>query len=129
VQIAAGCTYPQLATSGGTESRVYGYFNKSCVTTAPVVGYDGKGTTFGDAGVGIVRGPDQSDVDLSLVKQFPVPAWTDKARLELRGEFFNLLNHPSFGNPSTSFTSATFGQILSASVNPRLVQFGLKFTF
>jgi hypothetical protein len=129
VQIAAGCTYPQLATSGGTESRVYGYFNKSCVTTAPVVGNDGKGTTFGDAGVGIVRGPDQSDVDLSLVKQFPVPAWTDKARLELRGEFFNLLNHPSFGNPSTSFTSATFGQILSASVNPRLVQFGLKFTF
>jgi Carboxypeptidase regulatory-like domain len=129
VQMAAGCTYPQLTTSGGVESRLFNYLNKSCVTTAPVVGSDGKGTTFGNAGVGIVRGPDQSDVDLSIVKQFPLPAWTDHGRLEFRAEFFNALNHPSFSNPSVSFTSASFGQILTETVSPRLVQFALKFVF
>jgi hypothetical protein len=129
LQIAPGCTYPQLETSGGIESRLYGYINKSCVMAPPVVGNDGKGTTFGNAGIGILRGPGQSDVDFSLIKQFPVPAWTDKARLELRAEFFNAFNHPSFGNPTTSFTSANFGVILGDTVNPRLIQFGLKFTF
>ncbi len=129
VQIAAGCTYPQLVTSGSPESRLYNYLNKSCVTTAPIVGSDGKGTTFGNAGVGIVRGPDQSDVDVSLIKQIPLPKWTDHGRLEFRAEFFNALNHPSFSNPSVSLTSASFGDILTETVSPRLVQFALKFVF
>lgn len=127
VQIAAGCTYPQLETSGGTESRLFDYFNKSCITTAPVVGSDGKGTTFGDAGIGIVRGPGQSDVDFSFLKQFPM--WNEHSHLEFRAEFFNALNHPSFSNPTLSFTSATFGQILSETVNPRIIQFALKLAF
>jgi hypothetical protein len=128
VQIAAGCTYPQLETAGGTEARLTNYFNKSCVTTAPVIGADGKGTTFGDAGLGIVRGPGQANTDLSLIKQFPVPAW-ERGRLELRAEFFNALNHPQFANPSTTFGGASFGQILSTSVNPRVIQFALKLSF
>ncbi len=128
VQIAAGCTYPQLESSGSLESRLNGYFNKTCVTSAPIIGNDGRGTTFGNAGVGIVRGPDQSDVDLSLMKQFGVPVW-EHARLEFRADFFNVLNHPSFSNPNLSASQATFGEILSESVNPRIVQFALKFSF
>jgi hypothetical protein len=128
VQMAAGCTYPQLETSGGTEARLTNYFNKSCITTAPVIGADGKGTTFGDAGIGIVRGPGQANTDLSLIKQFPIPAW-ERARLEFRAEFFNALNHPQFANPSTTFGGASFGQILSSSVNPRVIQFALKLSF
>jgi Carboxypeptidase regulatory-like domain/TonB-dependent Receptor Plug Domain len=128
VQIASGCTYPQLMTSGPIESRLTGYFNKSCVTTAPIIGADGKGTTFGNAGVGIVRGPGQANEDLSLIKQFRVPAW-EAGRLEFRAEFFNAFNHPQFSNPSISFTSASFGQILTTSVNPRVVQFALKLAF
>ena len=128
VQIAAGCTYPQLETAGSTEARLTNYFNKACVTTAPVIGADGKGTTFGDAGVGIVRGPGQTNTDLSLIKQFRVPAW-ERGRFELRAEFFNALNHPQFANPSVSFTSASFGDILTSSVNPRVVQFAMKLQF
>ncbi len=128
VQIAAGCTYPQLETSGSVETRLNNYFNKSCITTAPVVGNDGKGTTFGNAGIGIVRGPDQTDIDLSVMKQFPLPV-TEHARLEFRADFFNVLNHPSFSNPNLNFSQATFGQILSESVNPRILQFALKFSF
>jgi hypothetical protein len=129
VQIAAGCTYPQLVTSGGVEGRLNNYFNKSCVTTPPVIGNDGKGVTFGNAGIGIVRGPDQSDLDLSLMKQFPFRSWTEHSNLALRADFFNALNHPSFSNPTTTFSSATFGQILSESVSPRILQFSLKFSF
>lgn len=128
VQIASGCTYPELETSGSTTSRLNDYFNKACITTAPVIGNDGKGTTFGDAGIGIVRGPGQANTDLSLIKQFGVPRW-DRGHFELRGEFFNALNHPQFANPTLSFTSASFGEILSSSVNPRVIQFALKLAF
>ena len=58
-----------------------------------------------------------------------MPAWTDRVRLEFRTEFFNALNHAQFANPSVSFTSASFGRILSTSVNPRVVQFALKLSF
>ena len=128
VQVAAGCTYPQLVTSGSIKTRLNNYFNKSCITTPPVVGNDGRGTTFGNAGIGIVRGPDQSDLDLSIMKRFSVPAW-ESARLEFRADFFNALNHPSFSNPSLTATQATFGDILSESVNPRVIQFALKLNF
>lgn len=128
VQIAAGCTYGELATFGSLVNRLTNYINKTCIGTAPVIGNDGKGTTFGNSGVGILRGPGQSDLDLSLSKLFPVPSW-ESARLEFRADFFNTLNHPSFSNPSLSSTSATFGQILSESVNPRVIQFAMKFSF
>jgi len=45
-----------------------------------------------------------------------------------RTEFFNAFNHPQFSNPGTSITGA-FGAITSASVNPRLIQFALKYVF
>jgi hypothetical protein len=59
----------------------------------------------------------------------------ENATLVFRSEFFNAFNHPQFANPVTSsnqiidVTSATFGQIQAASVNPRLVQFALKYVF
>jgi hypothetical protein len=49
--------------------------------------------------------------------------------VEFRAEFFNLLNTPQFSNPETNFSSSTFGQISSTSVNPRFVQFALKLSF
>ena len=128
VQIAAGCDYALLETSGSVENRLNNYFNKSCIGTAPVIGSDRKGTTFGNAGIGVVRGPDQTDLDLSLMKRFQVPAW-EAARLELRADFFNALNHPSFSNPNLVASQSTFGDILSESVNPRVLQFALKFSF
>jgi hypothetical protein len=129
-QLAPGCTYPQLVTSGSIQSRLTNYFNKSCfMSLFPIVGDDNRATTFGNAGVGIVRGPDQANLDLSVLKQFPIPAWTDRMRLEFRAEFFNALNHPQFGDPTASFTSASFGRILTTSVNPRVIQFALKLGF
>jgi hypothetical protein len=39
------------------------------------------------------------------------------------------LNHPQFANPDANFTSPTFGLISSTSVNARVGQLGLRFSF
>jgi len=39
---------------------------------------------------------------------------------------FNIFNHPQFDNPKSA---PNFGQIVNTSVNPRVIQFALKFMF
>jgi hypothetical protein len=80
---------------------------------------------FGDAGRNIGRGPSYTNVDLSLVRNFPIRG---DVRLQFRAEAFNLANHANFGLPVADLNSANFGRILSAGP-PRLLQFALKLTF
>jgi hypothetical protein len=54
---------------------------------------------------------------------------SEGASLQFRTEFFNAFNHPQFGNPGTIVGNPSFGKIGSTSVAPRLIQFGLKYTF
>ena len=49
--------------------------------------------------------------------------------MEIRAEFFNILNHAQFASPNANVSDATFGKITSTSVNPRLIQLGLKYVF
>jgi hypothetical protein len=82
--------------------------------------------TFGNAGVGLRRGPGQSRMDLSIAKQFHV---TESKYFELRGEAFNLTNTPIFLSPaSQSIASTLFGQIRS-SEGERNMQVVAKFYF
>jgi len=127
-QINPGCTYSQLVTPGSTTQNINNFFNKSCFPNAfPIIGDDGKGTTFGNSGVGIVRGPGQSNIDFSVIKRFPLAV--ERLRLEFRAEFFNILNHANFSNPTLSENSAAFGRILTTNVNPRVSQLALKLSF
>ena len=80
---------------------------------------------FGNAGVGIVRGPGYASFDFTLGKSFRV---TEGRDLQFRWEVFNALNKANFNPPNIQAESAGFGQILSAS-NARIMQFGLKFRF
>jgi hypothetical protein len=50
-------------------------------------------------------------------------------RFEFRLEAQNVLNHPIFSDPSSSFGSTSFGQITGTKVGPRNVQFGFKYYF
>ncbi len=93
------------------------------------------GTLFGNSGSGIITGPGQFNFDLSILKTTPI---TEKQTLQFRAEFFNLFNHPQFTNPNygqgaiyalPNFASGSFGQITSTSVNPRVIQFALKYIF
>jgi len=82
--------------------------------------------TFGDAGVGIVRGPGMKRLDTSLHKQFAV---TEHKYFELRAEAFNLFNTPIFSSPaSQTITSSLFGQIRS-SQGERNIELAAKFYF
>jgi hypothetical protein len=47
---------------------------------------------------------------------------------EFRAEFFNLLNHAQFTNPTGNFSSGNFGNVTGAR-DSRIGQFALKFIF
>lgn len=102
------------------------------------------GTDIGDVGRNVLRGPKQTNVDLSVIKRFPV---REGRNFEFRAEFFNLFNTVNLANPISDFNAVlssggsidpltgrainpgAFGRIISTSNNPRLIQFALKFNF
>jgi Carboxypeptidase regulatory-like domain len=55
---------------------------------------------FGGAGRNAFRGPDFFWSDFYLTKWFVL---TERVRLRIEGQFFNVLNHPNFGLPSMVF--------------------------
>jgi hypothetical protein len=84
------------------------------------------GTDIGNVGLDILRGPSQSNVDFSLGKRFVLSESKD---LQLRADFFNLLNHTKRDNPISDISTSDFGRIVSFSLSPRIVQLSLKFNF
>jgi hypothetical protein len=128
-QLSGTCAKNQLVKAGSLESKLGGYFNSACFTSPRIIGADGIGTAFGSSGTGIVDGPGQANVDLSLSKTVIVNWPIEKGSFQFRTEFFNALNHPQFANPDTNFSSPTFGVISSTAVNPRVIQLALKLVF
>lgn len=135
---ASGITFADLANSGDLKARLggasggTGFFNRAAFIAPPVMGNDGS-LGFGNSGVGVIRGPHQLNFDFSANKTIRI---SESKSFQLRADFFNLFNHAQFAMPSTSVgsgqtqaNSASFGSILNTSVNPRLVQFALRFAF
>ena len=83
--------------------------------------------SFGNAGKGVIVSPGLVGTDLSIVRTFRLneKGW----RVQLRGEFFNALNHTNFNFPTlVANTTSTFGSISSAQ-DPRQIQVALKINF
>jgi hypothetical protein len=137
-QLCPGVTYRSTLSSGGLTQRLGGnsggpgYFNSSAFCSAPSGGIYGDGTGYGNSGVGIVLGPGQFNWDITIVKTTRI---TERQTLIFRTEFFNAFNHAQFNNPLASPAPGlaqlgpTFGEITSTSVNPRILQFGVKYMF
>jgi hypothetical protein len=81
---------------------------------------------FGNAPRNSVRGPLTWTVDMVVSKRFNMP-WRNGS-FEFRGEFFNLLNRTNFRAPNGNRSSGAFGTI-TATYDPRIIQFGFKASF
>ncbi|MEI9971921.1 MAG: hypothetical protein WDO73_07585 [Ignavibacteriota bacterium] len=87
--------------------------------------------TYGNLGRGVFSGPGLSDLDVSLFKSTSL---SERTSLQIRAEFFNVMNHPNLGTPNaTVFSSgainASAGLITTLATTPRQIQFGMKLTF
>ena len=82
--------------------------------------------TFGTSGIDVLRGPAMSNIDLGLFRNFQIK---ERWKFQFRAEFFNALNHTVLGNPNTTLTSPSFGEILSTQTAPRVGELGLKLLF
>ena len=99
---------------------------------------------FGTEGRNVLTGPGFTDIDFSLSKSMALGA--ENHRLQFRGDFFNLFNHPNFDIPSHVFEcpsspqvcgspygGPSFGKVLSANAYgnkpPRQVQLSLRYAF
>jgi len=80
---------------------------------------------FGNLGRNSVYGPGQRNFDIAVSRRFQ---FTERWKMEFRSDFFNILNHANWNNPTSSVTSGTFGQIVSFG-SPRLIQMAVKLYF
>ena len=100
------------------------FFNPNTDTSkfsAPAAG------SFGNTGKGYFFGPKVFDIDMSMIKRIRI---TERMNLEVRADATNITNTPSFGLPTATITSATFGRIgSSVESGSRKFQLGMKFNF
>jgi len=82
--------------------------------------------TFGNSARNLLFGPGLMKVDASLMKDFRI---MERGTLQFRAEAFNLPNHASFGNPTSSLNSSAIGKIGATSVDQRAVQFAMRLSF
>ena len=73
----------------------------------------------------LIEMPSTQNFNLSLMKRIRL---SEKFRMQLRGEVFNLFNHPNFRTVVTNFSASNFGA-LTQTDDPRVFQFGLKILF
>jgi hypothetical protein len=81
--------------------------------------------TEGNDRWGQFRNPGFAETDLNLSKDTKL---TERWRLQLRFEFYNLFNRVNLGGINANLTSANFGKSTS-QLNPRNIQLGARISF
>lgn len=81
--------------------------------------------TFGNSPRSGLRGAPVVTTDATLEKSFAI---TERVRFDLRGEFYNLLNHAIFNVPDFTLGDAAFGAVSSAR-QPRTAQLAVRLSF
>lgn len=81
--------------------------------------------TFGNVGRNTVIGPGMVNLDTTVSRTFDL---REKARLQIRGEFFNVANTPNYRIVGRLINVANFGQVLN-QLDPRQIQVAAKLTF
>jgi len=69
-----------------------------------------------------MRGPGTDNTDLSLQKYFLL---NERFKVQIRGDAFDVFNHPYFTNPDTGYGDSNFG-LISGAFQPREIQGAIK---
>jgi hypothetical protein len=135
-QFCPGFNNGNIKNPGGTKKNLGAYFNFAGFCSAPIVPFgDATATGYGNSGIGGVLGPGQFNWDISILKNTKI---TERVNMQFRTDFYNAFNHPQFADPSglafgtvgfIATTTPSSDIISHTNVNPRLIQFGLHFTF
>src|SRR5260370_27715302 len=103
---AAGSVRPNLLRDpslGGDQQSITHWFDTSAFAApAPY--------TFGNSPRSGLRGARLVTTDFTLEKSVRLK---EKVKLDVRGEFYNLLNHANFNVPGSTFGAADFGLVTS----------------
>jgi hypothetical protein len=84
--------------------------------------------TFGSSGRDILRGPGFANWNASVAKSFGLSPLGENARVQIRCDFYDVMNHANFGQPNTSIGTPGAG-VVSSSLTNRNLQLGARFTF
>lgn len=117
-------THPGLITPGH-------YFDTTSFASPPSTTYSGGSNNYdrpGTSGRDILRGPGESNIDLSIFKNF---SFTERTKLEVRFQAYNATNTPHFANPNADLSQgSTFGTITQTlPYSYRQCELGLRLTF
>jgi len=113
--VPGGQTASPIVVNGVYQSG--GWINRAAF--APRVGL------IGNVARNLIEMPGTENFNLSLMKNLQL---NERFRLQLRGEVFNLFNHPNFRTLVTNFSASNFGA-LTQTDDPRVFQFGIKVLF
>jgi hypothetical protein len=108
---------------GGPTRKIGEWFNTGCFSPAPAWGFGNESRV--DA---TLRQDGVNNWDFALFKRTYFGP-EDRMNIEFRTEFFNLFNRAQFGPPNGTFGAGTFGVVGNTVNLPRLIQFGLRFSF
>lgn len=122
-------------------SHAIQWFDPACYTLQPL-------GTLGNVRRNTLKGPRSVELDLALLKETRI---TEALKVQFRAEFFNVLNHPIFAAPNSTWATGTsFGanpmdpsqdtpilnpaagwiqSTSTAAVANRQIQFALRFVF
>ncbi|MBK8316028.1 MAG: carboxypeptidase regulatory-like domain-containing protein [Acidobacteria bacterium] len=129
-QVPANCngcprTMGDVNRTASNFGGVPGYFTAEEIArfTQPDAG------TIGNTGRNYFNGPRRINLDMAFLKKTNLP-FREGMTLELRFEFFNITNTPTFGLPTATITSAVFGRIRDSVISEsRKVRIGAKINF
>ena len=127
---------PDLIGKVQTTGNPSQYFANKAVFVSPCVPAVAPATLPtchpGTLGRDAITGPGFVDTDFSVTKNTKI---NERFNLQFRSEFFDLFNHPNFGNPVLTVTSSSFGTIQSTRFptgdfgSSRQIQFALLLKF
>lgn len=118
--------YPDMPSKDFTGSHSRQQFLQGIFTAAdfplPAPG------THGSLPRNIYRGPGTVNVDLSLLKNNKVGFLGERGNLQLRFDFYNVLNRVNLRGVDNNMASGTFGRSVR-SLDPRIVVLGARIVF